>query len=345
MSPRAKKVLKGVLYPCFYFVALLCFLLLTFPYDRLKERLVAEFNARQPAGAGTRLEIDKMSGYWLSGVEAQGVKLHSPPGPPGEGGKQEDGRVVTVDDIHLRVAMLRLLFGTLQVSFGGDAFGGSLSGKTSDADGARSFLLELENVSVGDLPLLREVVGLPLGGKLSGKIDLRMPEAKLSKAEGKIDLKITELSFGDGKAKIRDTIALPKVEAGELTLVAEATEGRLKIENLSANGSDIELAADGSIRLREPLDTSLGELSMRFKFSDKFKTKNETTKALFGEPGSSLPGLFDLDPKNQRAKRPDGFYAFRLTGPLGKLDAQPAPLGSAGGASGGRGVKGFSGTK
>lgn len=345
MSPRGKKVLKGILYPSFYFTALVAFLLVSFPYDRLKQRLVAEFNARQPAGAGSRLEIETMSGYWISGVEAQGVKLHAAPPPPGEDGKQEEGRVVTVDDIHLRVSMLRFLFGTLQVAFGGEAFGGSLSGSTSDADGARSFVLELDGVNVGDLPLLREVVGLPLSGKLSGNIDLRMPEAKLSKAEGKIDLKIVDLSFGDGKAKIRNTLALPKVEAGELSLVAEATDGRLKIEKLAATGNDVELAADGSIRLREPLDTSLAELSLRFKFADKFKSKNDTTKALFGEPGSSLPGLFDLDPKNQRAKRPDGFYAFRLTGPLGKLDAQPAPLGSAGGAANPRGVRGFSGAK
>ncbi|MCC6900212.1 MAG: type II secretion system protein GspN [Polyangiaceae bacterium] len=348
MNPSSKKVLKGVLYPTFYFVAFSGFVLLSFPYDRLRDRLVAEFNARQPAGAGARLEIDKMSGYWVSGVEAQGVKLHAAAPPPKADGKAEEGRVVTVDDIHLRVSLLKLVFGTFQVTFGGEAFGGSLGGSISDADGVRSIVIELDGVNVGDLPLMREVVGLPLEGKLSGNIDLRMPEAKLSKADGKVSLKIVELAFGDGKAKIRDTIALPRVEAGELELVAEATEGRLKVEKLAANGSDIELAADGSIRLREPLDMSLAELSFRFKFADKLKTKNDTTKALFGEPGSSVPGLFDLDPKNKTAKRPDGFYAYRLTGPLGKLDAVPAPLGSAAGGAGagaGKGARGFSGTR
>jgi type II secretion system protein N len=346
VSPRRKKILKAVLFPAFYLVALITFLLWCFPYDRLKERLVTEFNTRQPAGAGARLEIETMSGYWLSGVEAQGVKLHSPPGPPGENGKAPEGRVVTVDDIHLRLSLLRLLFGTFHVSFGGEAFGGSLSGKLADSDGVRSFVLELDGVNVGELPLLKEVVGLPLEGRLSGSIDLRMPEAKLSKADGKIELKVADLAFGDGKAKIRDTIALPRVEAGELVLSAEATEGRLKIDKLAATGTDVEVVADGSIRLREPFDTSLAELSMRFKFADKFKVKNDTTKALFGEPGSPLPGLFDLDPKNKRAKRPDGFYSFRLTGPLGRLDAQPAPLGSTGGGALPRGgVRGFSGAK
>ena len=50
------------------------------------------------------------------------------------------------------------------------------------------------------------------------------------------------------------------------------------------------------------------------------------TRGLFGAPGSNIPGLFDLDPKNRRAKRPDGFYGWRITGPLSKLQFEPAPL-------------------
>jgi len=344
LTPRAKKALKALLYPLFYLVALVCSLSLTFPYDRLKERLIAEFNSRQPAGTGSRLEVDAMSGYWLSGVEAQGVRL-VPPTPVQSGDtKAKAPAPIELADIHVRLSLLRLLVGTTHLNFGGDAFGGSVSGYTSDADGARHISIELDGVNVNDLPVLREAVGLPMEGKLSGMVELKLPESKLSKAEGKIDLTIVDLAIGDGKAKIRDTIALPKVAAGELTLVAEASDGRLKIEKLSASGKDLELAADGSIRLRDPFDSSLAELSMRFKFSDAFKKRNDTTKALFGEPGSSMPGLFDLDPKNKRAKRPDGFYAFRMTGPLAKLDAQPAPLGAASAPARGRGagVRGFS---
>lgn len=345
MTPRVKKALKWLLYPAFYLCMLLVFLVVTFPFERLKDRLVAEFNSKQPAGPGTRLEIAEMSGYWLSGVEAQGVKLHAPPPPPGEDGAVKEGRTVELQDVHVRASLLRLLVGTLYLSFGGEAFGGKLSGHTSDADGARSVAIELDGVNVADLPMLREVVGLPIEGKLSGSIDLRLPEAKLAKADGKIDLTITELAIGDGKEKIRNTIALPRVDAGELKLEAEATEGRLKIEKLAASGRDIEVAADGSIRLRDPADTSLAELSLRFRFNDAFRKKNDTTKALLGEPGSPLPGLFDLDPKNKAAKRPDGFYAFRFTGPISKLEGQPAPLGAAAGAGGRGGAKGFSPTR
>ena len=175
-----------------------------------------------------------------------------------------------------------------------------------------------------------------------GTIDLKLPESKLSKAEGKIDLKITDLSVGDGKAKIRNTIALPKLDAGEMTFTAEATDGRLKIEKLSAKGKDIEVVADGSVRLRDPMDQSLAELSLRFAFSDAYKNKNDITRGLFGAPGSSMPGLFDLDPKTKRAKRPDGFYAWRLVGPLGRMEPQPAPMGASGSAAPSRSMRGFS---
>lgn len=334
MSPRLRRILKWMLYPLFYFFAFALFALWTFPYDRLKDRLVAEFNARQPAGTGTRIEIENMSGYWLHGIEAEGVKLVAPPPPPGEDGKPKEARVMKIEQIHVSISLLRLLVGTKHIKFGGDVFGGKVDGFTSDADDSRTINVELDGVSVSDLPVLREVVGLPMSGALSGTVELVLPEAKLSKAGGKIDLKITDLTVGDGKEKIQNTIALPKLEAGELVLEAEATEGRLKISKLNGNGKHLEVVSDGSIRLRDPLDASLAELSMRFKFSDAYKTKDDMTKGLFGEPGSPLPGLFDLNPKNKRAKRPDGFYAFRMTGPLAKLDMQPSPLGAAGGAPG-----------
>ena len=341
MKPRVKKILQLVLYPLFYCFVLFLFFYWTFPFDRLKDRLLVEFNSKQLGGAGTRMEIDDVSGYWLSGIEAEGIRLVSPPPPPGsedeanEGDKKKaEPKVVTIDSAHARVSLLRLLFGTKHISFGADAFGGQISGFTSDADQARKIELELDAVGLNDFPIFKDAIGLPMTGSLTGTVDLLLPEQKLSQAEGAISLSATEVSIGDGKAKIRDTIALPKLDAGELVLEAEVSEGRVDVQKLTAKGTDFELVADGKIRLREPFETSLVELNLRFKFSDAYKNKNDMTRGLFGTPGSNAPGLFDIDPKNQRAKRPDGFYAFRVTGPLSKPDTQPAPLGASSSGSG-----------
>ncbi len=344
MNARVKKILIGAAYPLFYLTVFILFCVATFPYERLKDRIEAEFNARQPAGSGTRLAIEDVSGYFISGIEADNVTMTTPQ-PPGEDGKAVDPKVVTIEHVHARVSILRLLVGTTHVNFGADAFGGELSGFTSDAGGDRSFEVELEGVDVGALPMMAQAVGLPMKGALSGRVEFQLPESKLAKADGKIDLSINGLTVGDGKAKIRNTIALPKLAAGDLSFVAESKEGRLKVEKLNTKGRDLELIADGNIRLRDPFERSLAELSLRFIFTDTYKTKNDITRGLFGAPDSKMPGLFDLDPKNKRAKRPDGFYAWRITGPLTRINADPISTtgpGSRGLSPAARGTRGLS---
>jgi type II secretion system protein N len=183
--------------------------------------------------------------------------------------------------------------------------------------------VELDDLDLGEAPLFGDIVGLPLSGKLSGTIELLMPEEKLAKADGKISLKVTDLAAGDGKAKIRDTIALPRLEAGELSLEAEAKAGALKITNFSANGPDLKLDSDGTLRLRDPFDSSILALNVSFKFQDRYTNKSDITKSLFGS--GNMPGLFDLDPKMKHAKRADGSYGWRAAGGLSHLAFTPQP--------------------
>lgn len=343
MSPRISRVLRLVGYPLFYLAALVIFTYLSLPMSRLRDRVVAELAVKRPLGE-TKIEIDELSTYWLSGVRVHGMRLTSPPPPPGEDGKQDKPKVATIDDLHCRVSLFRWLFGTLRVECAGKAFGGEISGAYTATSEKKSIEFELSSLNVADLPLVQSTVGLPMTGALSGSAELSVPEGKLAKAEGKLTLSISDLSVGDGKAKVRDTIALPKLEIGALELVAEAAEGRLKVTKFAASGHDLELACEGRIKLRDPVDNSLAELTARFKFSDKYTDKNDVTRAIFGAPGSKIAGVFDLDPKNKRAKRPDGFYAWRVSGPLGHMIFEPAPAGAAGAPGGmlqmpGRGMK------
>ncbi len=322
MNPQLKRVLIWLAYGCGYFVALVLFAYLTFPYDRLKERIVSEFNAHQTGPSPSRLELDDISSYWLSGVEAEGVRLISQAPPPTDASKKpEPPHVMTIEAAHARLSLLSLLIGNRVITFGADAFGGKLSGEVKDSESERTVDVELEDIDLSQIPLVAEAIGLPAFGKVSGSIELVTPEARLSKAEGKLSLKITELAVGDGKAKIRDTIALPRIEAGELVLEAEVKGGQVKITQFSATGPDLEFSADGNVRLRDQPELSSVNFTAKFKFTDRYANKNEVTKGLLGSGGT--PGLFDLDPKNRRAKQPDGFYSWRATGTLGKPTFAP----------------------
>jgi type II secretion system protein N len=330
MTPRVKKWVAWTGYPLAYLALLACFARVTFPFDRLRDRIVSEFNTQQ--GPSSRLKIGDMSGYWLSGVEANSIAItQAPKQKQGEASQNVKPKVLKIDSAHINVSLLRLLIGTVALSFGADAFGGQLSGMVANSSSDQTFDLSLESLNVGQMPILDELVGLPMKGSLDGQVELALAERKWANADGKLNLLIGSLKVGDGKAKVLNAIALPEVNVGSVTLSASVAAGRLKIEKLSTKGADLEMIADGGVRLRDPVGASLFDLNLRFKFSDAYRGKSETTRALLGEPGSKTPALFDLTPQVQKSKRPDGYYGWRITGTLDRPVFEPsAGAGAAG---------------
>lgn len=81
MKTRILALAKYVLYPIFYLGCLFSCLYLTFPWDKVKDRIEAEF-ARTQAAKGSRawrLSIGSLDGYWISGVELENAKIIMPP--------------------------------------------------------------------------------------------------------------------------------------------------------------------------------------------------------------------------------------------------------------------------
>src|SRR5512133_3228044 len=117
MKPIVKRWVGWVGYPSLYVLLLALFARCTFPYERVRDRLVSEFNVKQ-ASAGMRIEIAEMSGYWLSGIEAEGVKVtrtsavSATPAPTADAAEEQKPHVTLIDHVYGSVSLLRLLFGT-----------------------------------------------------------------------------------------------------------------------------------------------------------------------------------------------------------------------------------------
>jgi type II secretion system protein N len=329
------KYAPSVGYPLFYVFCLAVFLPLTFPYDRLKERIVASFNAAQaqPALAGQagpgqqELQIEDLSWYWLSGVRMKGVGLLTAQPEPGKPPSK-----LEIDEATARYSLLPMLIGYSSLGFDVLAFGGEASGSYDQAGKQKSVEVTLEAIDLGEVDPLVQLLGIPLAGKLGGSIRLVMPDGKATKGNGAVALEAKDVSVGDGKAKLKGTIALPKIDVGPITLSAEAKDGILKITKLVAGGKDVELQGDGRIMMRELATDSLCEVQVRFKINDAYKAKSDLTKSLFGAPGSNASGLFELaDAKIRQSKRADGFYVWNMRGPLGSPEfvpvGGPAPAG------------------
>ncbi|WP_437589967.1 type II secretion system protein GspN [Sorangium sp. So ce1000] len=363
MKARLIKIAKWAAYPLFYLFCLGLFGYLTFPYDRLKDRLIAEFDRTQqkrgPSQA-QRLEIDELDSYWFTGVEMKGVRLILPPGELGAGSRPGAAAafasggdaakesapkpsVIEIDEAHARLKILPLLIGRMRISFWASVFGGVVEGVVPMGRSGGDVHVEVSNVELAKVGPLGDILGLPIAGTLNASLDLSAPEGKFNKADGALEVSAKEVSVGDGKTKIQGLIALPEAKLGELLLSAEAKDGVLKVTKMTANGQDLELDGDGKVNLREPWNNSTADLYVRFKFTDAYRSKSDLTKSLLGAPGSNMPGLIEMQqPKMKRSKRADGFYGWHVHGVLKKPRFDPHAAESPAAPSRGRGTPGAS---
>lgn len=358
MKERLRRIAKWAVYPAFYFACLTLFGYLTFPFGLLKDRVIAE--VARHGKPGQRLEIETLSSYWFSGVELTNVKLVLPPDAPApasfgySGGGDFGGAlpaavapkemVIAIDEAHARVRLLPLLIGRVRVDFWASTMGGEIRGVAPVGGSGGDIEVELTKIELGKIEPLAQMLGLPLKGTATGTLALSAVDGKFSKAEGSLDLTVADILVGDGKTKIQGILELPAMRVGTLTLTAEAKDGVLKVTKLAAQGADVELIGDGRITTKEPWNDSQADLYLRFKFTDAYRTKNETTKSLLGDPTSPLPGLIEMQvPKMKKAKRADSFYGWHMHGALKSPKFDPssvdvAPPAAAAG-SGAKGAK------
>jgi type II secretion system protein N len=317
----AKRVSPKVGYPLLYVFLLVLFCSWTFPYGKLKDKVTRGFNAQQRAsGSREELDIEDMGSSFITGVKMKGVRLTAPSAEPGKSASE-----TKIDEVTARISLLPLLIGNRDISFHAKAFGGSLDGTFDDhGEKEKDFSAKIDTMDLSQLTPLVEAVGLPMEGTLTGTVKIEMPEGKASKASGSVSLETDGLAVGDGKAKLKGALALPRVNVGALAFVGDVKDGVLKVTKFGASGKDVELIGDGRIQLREVATESNCDMNVRFKINDAYRTNSDVTKSLFGAPGSTAPALFELaDARVKQSKRGDGFYGWRVRGMLAHLDFVP----------------------
>ncbi len=305
--------------------------------------IIEQFEKSQNRPGSTsqqKLEIGELDSYWLSGIQATNVRIIFPKDlPPSKHSSKpsshddiqnnEDSQVVEnaleVEDLSARLQILPLMIGRVIFHFDAHLLGGTANGSIPKGSSSGPFEVEWEEIDLSKVQPLSEIVGVPFFGLASGHLKLEANEGLFSKASGSLLLKVQEMSIGDGKTKIKDILELPKAQLGELTIEAEAASGQLKLTKFAANGQDLEIKGDGKITIRQPWNDSNLDINVKFKFSDLYRNKNQIVKDLLGDPNSSTPGLIEqYEPKMKRAKRSDGFYGWRISGPMKRLRFEPS---------------------
>ncbi|MCA9534905.1 MAG: type II secretion system protein GspN [Myxococcales bacterium] len=307
-----RKVLKFLGYSTFFWTFFWLFAYLSFPYERVRDRIVQEVEFPKDARgnrrpSGYQLEIMELSPSWFTGVEARGVRIIK----PGEG--EEPTVDVLIEEVNARISLLSLLTGTIAVSFDARLAGGAVEGEVEYGDSSALQLNIVEPLRLRGISIIRAFLGLPLGGTLSGDIDVDFPE-EIAQASGHVNLRADNLTIGDGIAKLRlpgmpNGITLERINAGRMTIRLAIAGGVATVQRLRSRGEDAELDGEGTINLMQPLRQSRLDLLVRLKILDAYREQSDRARAMIS--------LLDSVPTLARARTSDGALQYRLGGSMG----------------------------
>lgn len=313
-------VLRVIGYPLFFLFFFLVFLYATFPWDRLREAIVAAAEAPRmsPAGRATpsnmELSIGSLSPTFFPGVEARDVRVTLLP-------QRSTERPVSmsIDKLRLHISLFALLAQRASLSFSMLGMGGSVEGSASIALGTpatprisplRAFEVTLDSVRLGQVAPLVSMVGLPLGGNLSGTITVNIPDGDVAQTGGSMRLTTDRLTVGDGRAQFQiphfGGVTIEQIRAGRLEANADIRRGVVQFTRVGAHSEEFDLQIDGRINLRPNFADSALNLGLRFRLTDVYRAKSEQA--------GRIMSVMDMAPDLRRARRPDGLFAFRCSG-------------------------------
>lgn len=325
-TPRARWK-RWLGYSAFFVVAFLLCLLITFPYDALRARLVSE-----AATQGYALRVGSLR-PGLHGLTATDIRLSKPPIPlmgPGmvrmlsEGdtdalkmmGPAQLGEALQLQSVAVSPSIF-----PLGVSFYADALDGSVAGSIGVVgDLSVHVLLDGLQTSAGNL---KGFSGMDMEGSLDGELSLHVPRAEgnargpvydFSLADGDLTLEGAGLLVKGGTITVPvygtpTPVDLPRIGFGDLKAELKIEKGMGTLEQLSGKSEDLEIRGSGTLKLAKHLEFSEPAMDFKIKADPAFTKR----LGLLGSGLSMLP-----------ADRQDpSFRVGRLTGFIGRPKLNP----------------------
>jgi type II secretion system protein N len=307
MTPDRLRLLRKVgLFTGFGLVVFIAALYVSFPYERAKEAAIRMASKNFDVD----VEIGSAGPAFGLAVMFRDVRVRTRPttGKPSR---------FTVESARFSPALSGLVSSSLPFALTADALGGKIeldqNGTPGKKGGFRSELVARE-IDVGEIPGLKELINMPITGKLKLELQLGSETGKYADANGYLTLSCTDVIAGDGKTPLKiasvpmlaQGLTLPRVRVGDLGGRVAVEKGTAKLQGVESKSPDGEVALEGEIVLHDPLPSSTVNLYLRFKLSDAFLQKQSTVQAIL--QAAAAPG-----------KRPDGFYGLRISGRFGQM--------------------------
>jgi type II secretion system protein N len=295
-----QKALRIVGYCALVVLSVLFGFYIHFPATAVAERISYEIEKSLRGKA--MVDIEEIDLFGLNGVEAKNVRL--------QWMLDNEAVPVAVDDLRMRLALMPLLTGRIEVTGSLRARGAKIEFVLEPyKEGKTTVVATLRDLALND-PALVNLVGLPIVGKLHGQVNMHLAE-QLRHMDGDVSLSFENLAIGPAEPfpgfAIKDVI-----DTGRMDLALNFKGGKYELKSFEQKplGKAPALEVDKfsvSGNLAKNNAQAKFNFCASFKLSDDFLEKEENVDL---KRAMSLLSL-------QMKKDEDGYFHAPVTGDFG----------------------------
>jgi len=221
-----KLIIRWLSFTAYFVTVFLVFLLLLFPFDRVKTKLESEVRLRTPV----ELSVSRISPRFFNRFVLSDVVVSD------KGGKV----LFESPSVRTTVSLFSLLRGRLSLNMKGQTYGGAFLVKTQQGPGRQNLLVDADGLDVGSYALLKDL-GFKLSGRLGGNFEMTGDAGK-----GRIWLKALT-----SRALQIKGFPIPDLDFEQGWLEAELKGDRLTIKKMELDGKELKVRCLGDLVLRE----------------------------------------------------------------------------------------------
>lgn len=297
LSPRLRLALRVAGYVALGLVCFVYALHLTFPYHRVKDRMIESLSSKYEV---TILDIERSLVPGRFSLE--GVTLTSRPDVVGQPVTTMFFKRIEVD-----VAFLPLLSGKAEVGLDIATGGGSIAGSVRMAKTSLGVDFRLRRVPLATLPGVADAVGLPLGGQGDGRVSLTLPNNDWQRASGKVELSCkVGCTVGDGESRVypkarnpnealmvSSGIPVETITVTRFVLAMTIAKGDAFRDRFEFESPDGDLELDFDIKLAKKLGESTIAGCIRYRCSREYLSRSPAACEL-GSPAVDADGFRNI---------------------------------------------------
>jgi type II secretion system protein N len=221
-----KLLIRRLSFAAYFTAAFLVFLLLLFPFDRIKAKLESEVRQR----TSLELSVSRISPRFFNRFVLSDVVV-----------SDQKGKVLFESPtVRTTVSLFSLLRGLLSVDMKAKAYGGNVLVNAQQGPGRQYILVDADGLDIGSYQLLKDF-GLKLSGKFGGKFEMSGDAGK-----GKIWFK----GLTSRELKIKG-FPIPDLDFDQCWLDADLKGDRLTIKKLELDGKELKVQCLGDLVLQE----------------------------------------------------------------------------------------------